>query len=236
MNPQIRFGEDLMSRVSYVMMNPAASVSSPRPCARLDELIGELIEDAGVDREHVLEIVLVGNPIMHHIALGIDPTPLGSAPFVLATDEAVTAWHATSTSISQLRRSTPGRASPVTSAPTPRRPCSPRARTVATRCNSSSTSAPTPRSCSATAPASTPRRARPGRRSRVPRSAAGSAHGGRHRTGADRPRDARAVVQGDRVRLVVRDPGFDDAVASSGSPVCAARASSTSSPRCTWRD
>ena len=43
----------------------------------------------GVDREHVLEIVLVGNPIMHHIALGIDPTPLGSAPFVLATDEAV---------------------------------------------------------------------------------------------------------------------------------------------------
>jgi uncharacterized 2Fe-2S/4Fe-4S cluster protein (DUF4445 family) len=37
----------------------------------------------------VLEVVLVGNPIMHHIALGIDPTPLGMAPFVLATDEAV---------------------------------------------------------------------------------------------------------------------------------------------------
>ena len=72
-------------------------------------------------------------------------------------------------------RSTPGRASPVTSAPTRPRRCSPRARTEATRCSCSSTSARTPRSCSATAPASTPRRARPDRRSRVRRSAAGNA-------------------------------------------------------------
>ena len=90
MNPQIRFGEDLMSRVSYVMMNPGGERELTAAVrTALDELIGELVADAGVDREHVLEVVLVGNPIMHHIALGIDPTPLGSAPFVLATDEAV---------------------------------------------------------------------------------------------------------------------------------------------------
>jgi uncharacterized 2Fe-2S/4Fe-4S cluster protein (DUF4445 family) len=90
MNPQIRFGEDLMSRVSYVMMNPGGERELTAAVrTALDELIGELVADAEVDREHVLEVVLVGNPIMHHIALGIDPTPLGSAPFVLATDEAV---------------------------------------------------------------------------------------------------------------------------------------------------
>jgi uncharacterized 2Fe-2S/4Fe-4S cluster protein (DUF4445 family) len=57
----------------------------------IDELAGELLAAADVtDRSRVLEVVLVGNPIMHHVVLGIDPTPLGSAPFVLATDGAVT--------------------------------------------------------------------------------------------------------------------------------------------------
>jgi len=90
MNPQIRFGEDLMSRVSYVMMNPGgdeeltASVRSA-----LDELLGELCAEAEVDRNQVLDIVLVGNPIMHHLALGFDSVPLGQAPFPLATALAV---------------------------------------------------------------------------------------------------------------------------------------------------
>ena len=90
MNPQIRFGEDLMSRVSYVMMNPGGEKRLTAAVrTALDELVGELVEEAGVTRERVLEIVIVGNPIMHHLVLGIDPTPLGSAPFVLATDESV---------------------------------------------------------------------------------------------------------------------------------------------------
>jgi uncharacterized 2Fe-2S/4Fe-4S cluster protein (DUF4445 family) len=42
-----------------------------------------------VGRDRILEIVLVGNPIMHHLVLGIDPTPLGQAPFTLATNRAV---------------------------------------------------------------------------------------------------------------------------------------------------
>ena len=97
MNPQIRFGEDLMSRVSYVMMNPGgdAELTSTIRTA-LDALIGELLAEASagrdlweIDRDKVLAITLVGNPIMHHLLLGIDPTPLGAAPFLLATSDAV---------------------------------------------------------------------------------------------------------------------------------------------------
>ena len=89
MNPQIRFGEDLMSRVSYVMMNPGGDRELTEAVRlALDELVGELLERAGHTRDRVLEVVLVGNPIMHHIVLGIDPTPLGQAPFTLATNRA----------------------------------------------------------------------------------------------------------------------------------------------------
>ncbi|CAN5518843.1 ASKHA domain-containing protein [soil metagenome] len=91
MNPQIRFGEDLMSRVSYVMMNPGGDQHLTAAVrSALDELVGELAEMADCDRAAILEVVIVGNPIMHHLVLGIDPTPLGQAPFVLATDRPVT--------------------------------------------------------------------------------------------------------------------------------------------------
>jgi uncharacterized 2Fe-2S/4Fe-4S cluster protein (DUF4445 family) len=90
MNPQIRFGEDLMSRVSYVMMNPGGELQLTAAVrTALDELLGELVEAAGLDRGKVLDVVVVGNPIMHHLLLGIDPTPLGQAPFTLATSDRV---------------------------------------------------------------------------------------------------------------------------------------------------
>ena len=90
MNPQIRLGEDLMSRVSYVMMNPGGAAElTALVQGALAALIAELCEEAALDPAMVLEVVLVGNPIMIHIALGIDPTPLGQAPFTLATDAAV---------------------------------------------------------------------------------------------------------------------------------------------------
>ncbi len=90
MNPQIRFGEDLMSRVSYVMMNPGSEkelTRAVRGC--LAKLTAELATDAGVSRDDILEVTLVGNPIMHHLLLGLDPTELGGAPFALTIDEAV---------------------------------------------------------------------------------------------------------------------------------------------------
>ncbi|MDG2428501.1 MAG: ASKHA domain-containing protein [Acidimicrobiales bacterium] len=90
MNPQIRFGEDLMSRVSYVMMNPGGEIELTTAVrASLNQLVGDLVDQANGTRDEVLELVLVGNPIMHHLFLGYDPTPLGGAPFALAVDEAL---------------------------------------------------------------------------------------------------------------------------------------------------
>ncbi len=90
MNPQIRFGEDLMSRVSYAMMHPEGAGEMTAAVRKaLDGLIASLAMRAGIKRVEILELALVGNPIMHHLLLGIDPTPLGGAPFALATDRAV---------------------------------------------------------------------------------------------------------------------------------------------------
>lgn len=91
MNPQIRFGEDLMSRVSYSMMNPGgARQMTDAVHTALNTLAADVAAQAGVDLADILEVTLVGNPIMHHLLLGIDPVELGGAPFALATDGAMT--------------------------------------------------------------------------------------------------------------------------------------------------
>ena len=89
-NPQIRFGEDLMSRVSYVMMNPEGREAMTIAVRKaIEELIGEVCDESGIDRHDILDSVFVGNPVMHHLFLGIDPTELGGAPFALAVSGAV---------------------------------------------------------------------------------------------------------------------------------------------------
>ncbi len=90
MNPQIRFGEDLMSRVSHAMLHPSGGADLTAAVrGALHELAGELVDEAGVRADEVFEVVLVGNPIMHHLVFGYDVRPLGVAPFAPATDEAV---------------------------------------------------------------------------------------------------------------------------------------------------
>ena len=90
MNPQIGFGEDLMSRVSYVMMNEGGAERLTSVVRNaLDDLIGELVSEAKVERDDVLELTVVGNPIMHHLVLGFDPRELGTAPFALVTTSAL---------------------------------------------------------------------------------------------------------------------------------------------------
>lgn len=90
MNPQIRFGEDLMSRVSYIMMHPEGAAEMTAVIRRaLNDLFLELSEGDNGSIENILEITLVANPIMHHILLGIDPINLGGAPFALTTTEAL---------------------------------------------------------------------------------------------------------------------------------------------------
>ena len=91
MNPQIRFGEDLMSRVSYSMMNPGGDkLMTAAVREALCTLAVDVAKAAGISHEDILEATLVGNPIMHHLLLGIDPVELGGAPFALATDMSLT--------------------------------------------------------------------------------------------------------------------------------------------------
>ncbi|MCC1480513.1 ASKHA domain-containing protein [Roseibaca sp. Y0-43] len=90
MNPQIRFGEDLMSRVSYAMMNPGGDAEMTRAVRdSLDTLIAALASDAGCNARQIMEVVIVCNPVMHHLLLGVDPVELGQAPFALATSGAL---------------------------------------------------------------------------------------------------------------------------------------------------
>ena len=90
MNPQIRFGEDLMSRVSYSMMNAGGDQEMTRAVRdALNTLMQDLAEAAGIDPQLMLEVTFVCNPVMHHLLIGVDPVELGQAPFALATSQSM---------------------------------------------------------------------------------------------------------------------------------------------------
>ncbi|OOY12963.1 drug:proton antiporter [Thioclava marina] len=90
MNPQIRFGEDLMSRVSYAMMNPGGDQEMTQAVRdAMGDLARELAGEAQVETSEIVEAVVVCNPVMHHLLLGIDPVELGQAPFALATSDSL---------------------------------------------------------------------------------------------------------------------------------------------------
>ncbi len=90
MNPQIRFGEDLMSRVSYSMMNEGGAQEMTLAVREaMNALFVQIAADAEIDKALIMDAVFVCNPVMHHLFLGIDPFELGQAPFALATSNAL---------------------------------------------------------------------------------------------------------------------------------------------------
>lgn len=87
MNPQVRYGEDLMSRVSYATHEPQGMARLHRMVIRtLNELAEKAAAEAGLAMSDILEAVIVGNTVMHHILVGLPPKELGEAPFALAVD------------------------------------------------------------------------------------------------------------------------------------------------------
>ena len=93
MNPQIRFGEDLMSRVSYSMMNPGGHLEMTAAVRdAINLLITQISGEARIAPDLIMEAVFVANPVMHHLLLGIDAVELGQAPFALATSKSMTLW------------------------------------------------------------------------------------------------------------------------------------------------
>jgi len=87
MNPQVKYGEDLMSRVSYAMMDKQGASRLHRAIiTALNDLAKRAAERAGISTDDILDMALAGNTVMHHILLGLDPVELGGAPFALAVD------------------------------------------------------------------------------------------------------------------------------------------------------
>lgn len=90
MNPQIAYGEDLMSRVSYSMMNADGTDKMHRAVIKaINALAASAAKAAGRTVDDIVDVVIVGNPIMEHLLLGIDPVELGGAPFALTVREAL---------------------------------------------------------------------------------------------------------------------------------------------------
>lgn len=90
MNPQVAYGEDLMSRVSYAD-NRADGLATLHDAiiGALNSLAAQAAEEAGTTPDAITDIVLVGNSVMHHILLNIPPRELGQSPFGPAISDAV---------------------------------------------------------------------------------------------------------------------------------------------------
>jgi uncharacterized 2Fe-2S/4Fe-4S cluster protein (DUF4445 family) len=88
MNPQVSYGEDVMSRIAY-----SASVPEGLPLLHsaavecVNTLADTVTREIGLDPTDISEVVVVGNTLMHHLLLGLDPVRLGRAPFTPATVE-----------------------------------------------------------------------------------------------------------------------------------------------------
>ena len=86
LNKQQPFGGDVITRISATMMDPEALGRLQSLAAEtLDELAQQVCVEGGVDPLHVYEVAIAGNATMTALVLGIDPEPLGVAPFVMTT-------------------------------------------------------------------------------------------------------------------------------------------------------
>ena len=86
LNKQQPFGGDVITRISATMMDPQALPRLQEAAqATLRELAVEVCDEGGVPLEHVYEVALAGNATMTALVLGIDPEPIGVAPFVMSS-------------------------------------------------------------------------------------------------------------------------------------------------------
>lgn len=82
MNPQVIYGEDVMSRINFTMTHPEGLKKLHQSILEgLNQLIKEALLEAHLSSDNVLELTIVGNTLMHHLFLGMDPRYLGVSPF-----------------------------------------------------------------------------------------------------------------------------------------------------------
>jgi uncharacterized 2Fe-2S/4Fe-4S cluster protein (DUF4445 family) len=90
MNPQIAYGEDVISRIAYANEHPdGRQTLQGRLVETLNQMAGGLCAEAGATREQVVEAVIVGNTAMHHLFAGLPVRQLGLAPYVPVTGDAL---------------------------------------------------------------------------------------------------------------------------------------------------
>jgi len=89
-NPQVHFGDDVVSRISYIEKHPdGLERLRRRLMSSLNEMVGELCAGAGIEPCQVYEATAVGNTTMSHILLGVDPAPIAHSPYVAVVREPV---------------------------------------------------------------------------------------------------------------------------------------------------
>ncbi len=82
MNPQVRFGDDVLSRIKHAGDPSGLEELRAAIVETVDEMIGQLCRQADLPRERIYEITFSGNTTMQHLLSGIDPSQLGCVPFV----------------------------------------------------------------------------------------------------------------------------------------------------------
>ncbi|MGC9467833.1 MAG: ASKHA domain-containing protein [Anaerolineae bacterium] len=88
MNPQIAYGEDVVSRIAYANEHSdGRMVLQTRLIAGLNDLVGSLCREAGIQSEQIGDAVVVGNTAIHHLFVGLPVAQLGASPYVAAVSE-----------------------------------------------------------------------------------------------------------------------------------------------------
>lgn len=89
-NPQVNYGEDVMSRITYIISNEGGLEKLNKAIIDgLNWIVEEASRIAGINPIDILDMTLVGNTCMHHIFLNIDPRNIGRAPFVPAINHSL---------------------------------------------------------------------------------------------------------------------------------------------------
>jgi uncharacterized 2Fe-2S/4Fe-4S cluster protein (DUF4445 family) len=89
-NPQMRYGEDVISRIDHGSSCESAGELGRVVRGGINENLRILYERQSIHPNHVCDMTVVGNTAMHHLALGLSPVGLGSAPFAPAAAEPLT--------------------------------------------------------------------------------------------------------------------------------------------------
>jgi len=87
MNPQISYGEDVMSRINYAMQDQQSAARMTNAVVeQINKTIAELAGECGIETDDIAELTIVGNTAMHHLMIGLPVRQLGLSPFIAITD------------------------------------------------------------------------------------------------------------------------------------------------------